>query len=173
MTICTFSPVGILDTAATVLGMRIFRTSSPDERDLLLSGRALLDRFARLDSDATSLEIPPVRETAPWAGRDVPKDQWEWVEEVDVAVLNGIALAGITEVASALPDNPGEVLVREVREHVWNRPVEGSHTLTAAAAFTGHILGFFSKDAVASVFQCERWTRVTTSVGHVLVYTRD
>lgn len=173
VTVCTFAPLGILDSAPTVLGMRIFRTPSHETRDLLLSGRALLDRFARLEPEASAIEIPPTRETAPWAGRDVPQNDWQRGEDLEVAMLNGIALAGIAEVADALPDNPGELLVREIRDHVWNRELAGTATLTAAVAFTGHVLGFFSKDSVATVYRSGRWTRVSTSVGHVLVFRRD
>lgn len=171
-TVCTFAPLGILDQAPTILGMRIFRIADRMDSDLLLSGRALLDRFARLDDDSVSLEIPPTRETAAWAGRDVPRDDWRRLDSLETSVLNGVALAGIAEVAAALPDNPGELLVREVRDHVWNRPLENYPELTSATALTGHILGFFSRDAVATVYQSDRWLRLSTSVGHVLVFLR-
>lgn len=172
VTVCTFAPLGILDQAPTVLGMRILRTAESREHDLLLSGRALLDRFARLDKADVRLEIPPTRETAAWAGRDVPRDEWRRLASLETAVLNGVALAGIAEVAAALPDNPGELLVREVREQVWNRPLDIYPGLTSATAFTGHILGFFSRDEAATVYQSDRWLRLSTSVGHVLVFQR-
>lgn len=171
-TVCTFAPLGILDTAPTVLGMRIFPALEQEQFDLLLSGRAMLDRFAHLNAEATAIGVPPTRETAAWAGQDAPQDDWQRVSDIDTAVLNGVALAGIAEVAQALPDHPGEILVREVREHVWNRNLDGCDIVTGAAALTGHILGFFGRDPVASVYQAERWTRVTTSVGHVLMFRR-
>jgi len=116
--------------------------------------------------------LPPVRETASWSGVDAPQGEWVRVAELSASALNGIALAGIAEVARALPDNPGDLIVREVREQVWGQVLSQFSALTGASAFTAHILGFLSNQDRAQVFESGRWLRLSTSSGHVLVYRR-
>lgn len=170
--VCTFSPFGLLDASPTILGMRTFAELSGTRLDTLLSIRGLLDRIARLAPDETIVPIPPIRETAAWAGVDAPRGDWAFVSELPVALLTGAALAGIAEVADALPENPGELIVREVRQQVWGRPIADGGQLTAATAFTAHMLGFLASHDVVRVFSSGRWMRISTPSGHVLVYQR-
>jgi len=171
-TVSTFAPFGLLDSAPTVLGMKIFSEETAQDLDALVNIRALLDRLARSEPQETELPLPPMRETAPWAGVDAPQGDWVAAGEIPTSMLNGIALAGISEVAQALPDNAGELIVREVRQQVWSRELSDFPQLTTGVAFTAHILGFLSNTENAHVFESGRWLRLTTRSGHVLVYRR-
>jgi hypothetical protein len=171
-TVCTFAPFGLLDAAPTVLGMRTFAETNLTEMDALLSIRSLLDRLARTEPTETLLSMPATRETASWAGVDAPQGNWVEVAELAAGELTGVALAGIAEVAQALPENPGELIVREVRQQVWARELSGFSELTSASAFTAHMLGFLTNQSSARVYQSGRWLRLSTSSGHVLVYRR-
>lgn len=171
-TVCTFAPLGILEQVPTVLGMRTFTERSGSTFDAVLSARSILDRIAHLQPGDTVLGIPPVRESAAWVGVDSPKSGWVATGQVSTESLNGVALAGIAEVADALPEKPGEVLVREVRGHVWGSSLMELPELPKSVAFTAHMLGFLSQDAPALVFESGQWMRLSTKTGHVLVYRR-
>lgn len=171
-TVCTFSPFGLLDTAPTVLGMRVFAETSDAECDALLSVRGMLDRIAHLDPGSVTLGIPPMRETATWVGIEPPQSGWLRRHTLDASQLNGSALAGIAEVAEALPDQPGDMLVREVRAKIWGAPSSNEIELPRSVAFTAYMLGFLASAQNADLFEAERWMRVSTPTGHVLVYRR-
>lgn len=171
-TVCAFAPFGLLDTAPTVLGMRTFRETSGVTCDAVLSGRALLDRLAHLAPGELSVPLPPTRETATWVGVEPPRDEWRHTSQLSCQQLRDVALQGIAEVAEALPDNPGEIVVRDVRAAVWSQPIGDAELLPRSVAFTAHMLGFLPQTAEARVFESGRWLRLSTPNGHVLVYRR-
>ncbi|WP_244301023.1 hypothetical protein [Leucobacter insecticola] len=78
-----------------------------------------------------------------------------------------MAADGIARVAEALPENPGELVVQQVRGAVWGAEIAPG--LPAAAAFAGETLGFFSGDDPARLSKSLTWTRLSTGRGHVLV----
>lgn len=170
VTVCAFQPFGLLDTSPTVLGMRVFKEGSGIDIDALLSLRAMLDRIAHAPNGTSELGIPPMRETAVWVGIEPPKGNWQHLKDIDAEELADIALRGISEIAEALPDQPGELVVREVREKVWGAEIEG---FPKSVAFTAHMLGFLRKGEPVRMLQSGRWLRFSTSAGHVLVYLRD
>lgn len=172
VTVCTFSPFGILDSSPTVLGMRIFAEESGATFDAVGSARAILDRIAHLEPGELSIGIPPMRETATWVGVEPPKQDWRQIAEIPAATLNGVALAGIAEVADAVPEQPGEVLVRDVRQKIWGAPFDPMPEMPRSVAFTGHMLGFFTHPSNALIYESGRWMRVSTPSGHVLLYRR-
>ena len=172
VTVCTFSPFGLLDTSPTVLGMRTFADESASRFDAVLSTRGLLDRIAHLEPGSAVLTIPPMRETATWVGVVPPQGEWRELGNIPVSTLNGSALAGIAEVADALPDNPGELVTREVRSLIWGAPLDTNFELPRAVAFTAHMLGFLAGTAAVRIYESERWMRASTPFGHVLVYRR-
>lgn len=180
ITVCTFAPFGLLDEAPTVLGMRIMHATDSEPFDALVSTRGMLDRIAHLSYGELELGIPPMRESAAWVGIDPPKGGWEKIGELDVALLSKDALAGIEEVAEALPHSPGDLVVRDVRSRVWNAPIEmGSEpdkqkvAVPRSVAFTGHMLGFLSAGESAQLFESGNWLRLSTALGHVLVGRRN
>lgn len=169
-TVCAFQPFGLLDASPTVLGMRVFKEGSGIELDALLSARAMLDRIAHLPEAETELGIPPMRETAVWVGIEPPKGNWQHLKDFEPEILTDVAVRGIEEVADALPDQPGELLVREIREKVWGSEFEG---LPKSAAFTAHMLGFLRPGEPVRVLESGKWMRLSTTAGHVLFYRRD
>lgn len=180
ITVCTFAPFGLLDEVPTVLGMRIMHAADSEPFDALVPTRGMLDRIAHLSPGELELGIPPMRESAAWVGINPPKGGWNNVGELDVDQLSAVAIAGIEEVAEALPQNPGDLLVKDVRSRVWNAPIElGSESDTQKAAvprsvaFTGHMLGFFSPGESAQLFESGNWLRLSTTHGHVLVGRRN
>ena len=84
---CTQAPAGLLDPVPVVLVMRVCAlgggaaagagaaaAATPQhEVDVTVSGRALLDRIARMGPLGRVLELPDVQVTAPWAGAGVSK----------------------------------------------------------------------------------------------------
>lgn len=172
VTVCTFSPFGLLDTAPTVLGMRTFAEASSAKFDAVLGCRTLLDRIAHLEPGVQSFSLPPMRETATWVGVEPPQGEWVQLGTISASMLNGSALAGIAEVADALPDNPGELVTREVRSLVWGAPMNTEFDLPRSVAFTAHMLGFLARTDTVQLYESGRWRRASTPYGHVLVYLR-
>lgn len=178
---CTQAPAGLLDPVPVVLVMRVCAlgggaaagagaaaAATPQhEVDVTVSGRALLDRIARMGPLGRVLELPDVQVTAPWAGVLPPVAGWESAGSIDAASLLAVAEQGIARVAEALPTDPGEALVRQVRAAVWGAEVAPG--VPAAAAFAAEAMGFLRAEATAKLSRTLTWTRLSTSRGHVLV----
>ncbi|MBU3995339.1 MAG: hypothetical protein KKF42_06120 [Actinobacteria bacterium] len=194
---CIQAPAGLLDSVPVVLGMRAFalrprRDAGPEvasrpgfepgaeagsepasevgsdaETDITVSGRALLDRMARMGLVGLRLELPEMTVAAAWAGVLPPTSGWESDGVIDGPSLITVAQQGITRVSEALPADPGDPLVRQVRRSVWG--VEIAPGVPAAAAFAAEVLGFLPGEPTATVARTLTWTRLSTSRGHVLV----
>lgn len=173
-------PKGLLDSTATVLGLRTFALGTPVDADdppldVVVSVRSLLDRVARLSSTITDraavVVVPVPIETgrAAWAGISPPKSGWQPQGEADAAALLAAARAGIDEVASMIPTGTGEQIVHRVRSEVWGRPVPGAELVPGGAAFAAFSLGFLSETEPVRLFGVGPWTRLSTSRGHILV----
>lgn len=173
-------PKGLLDSSATVLGLRTFALGAPERDDaapldVVVTVRSLLDRVARLSStitDRSAVVVVPVPiETgrAAWAGISPPKGGWQAQGEADAADLVAAARAGIDEVASTIPTGTGEQIVHRVRSEIWGRPVPGAELVPAGAAFAAFSLGFISETEPVRLFGVGSWTRLSTTRGHILV----
>lgn len=182
VTACTFQPFGLLDDADTVLAMRTFAERSMTNFSGVYAVSALLDRIARSRETHEPIPIPPMQEMATWVGVEPPQDGWSLATRLPLEPLREEARRRMQEVASALPASPGEALTRQVRTAVWSRPfavVEhpsmGERMLGGEVLFTLETMGFFgdsSSPRQADVLLAERWLRVTTTYGHVLVFSR-
>lgn len=172
------SPAGLLDASPTVLGLRTFAVAGPQELDVVVSLRSLLERVVRLRNEvvdptaAVTIPVPPTVITASWAAISPPRGGWVAKGSLGGAELESVAKAGIEEVAGVLPAGTGEQIVQRVRSGVWSRPVEGSD-VPAGAAFAALTLGFLMTEEPARVFSVGAWTRLSTSRGHVLVKRRS
>lgn len=166
---CTQTPAGLLDTIPVVLVLRSFALAEEPlaDVDITVYGRSLLDRIARMGVLGLSLELPDVLVSAAWAGVLPPTTGWEPAGAIDAVSLSTVAEQGIERVADALPENPGESLVRKVRESVWGISVAPG--VPAAAAFAAEVMGFLRGETIAQISQTLTWTRLTTSRGQVLV----
>lgn len=56
-----------------------------------------------------------------------------------------------------------------LRRRVWGAMSETVPPIRAGLAFGAHVLGFLREGEPATVATCGRWTRLSTSRGHVLV----
>lgn len=166
---CTQAPRGITDPVPVVLVMRAFELAEAPEVpvDTTVQVRALLDRLARLGFIGRDLNLPDVTALAAWSGVLPPMSGWEPVGAIDAASLRQVAADGIARVAEALPENPGELVVHQVRAAVWGAEIAPG--IPAAAAFAAEALGFLGGDDPARLSRSLTWTRLSTSRGHVIV----
>lgn len=167
-----FTPAGILDESATVLGLRTLALSEPATFDAVVPLRSLVQRIERAQAESsTHVGLPMEVNTATWAAISPPRGGWQLVGEVAPGLLDATARSGIRDVAAAVPDGAGEQIVRKVRAEVWGKPIPGAEHLPAAAAFAAFALGFLGDDPVR-VYDTGPWTRLSSQRGHVLVKRR-
>jgi hypothetical protein len=171
---CTQAPEGLTDPVPTVLVLRSFALAEPlappgSEVDLVAPARSLLDRIARMGVLGRALELPDAEVTAAWAGVLPPTSGWEPAGAVDAASLARVAEEGMTRIAAALPDAPGDAVVRQVRRAVWGGEIAPG--LPAAAAFAAEAMGFLGGDGGVGMSATLTWRRLTTGRGEVLVRT--
>lgn len=166
---CVQAPEGLLDTAPVVLVMRAFALSEAPQPaiDVTVAARALLDRIARLGVLGLHLEVPEVTASAAWAGVLPPVSGWESAGALDSQSLADVAKDGMQRIAKALPDNPGEAIVRSVRRSVWGSEI--APELPAISAFAGEAMGFLRGSEAAVISRSRTWVRVSMSRGHVLI----
>lgn len=164
----TQAPQTLLDPLPAVLVMRAFalRETPTSAVDVTVPIRALHDRLAR-PGDWLNLALPDVTTTAAWAGVLPPVSGWEPAGSVDVASLQRVAREGSERIAQALPDAPGEAIVRTVREQVWG--AEMLPGIVAGAAFAAEALGFLQNESHARVTRTRTWVRLSTGRGHTLL----
>lgn len=172
---CTQAPSSLLDALPTVLVLRSFALAPENAgrlngTDVTVTGRGLLDRIARLAKLGLVLELPDAHVAAVWAGVLPPRSGWQATGVIDGESLVSVARDGITRVASALPENPGEAIVRKVRETVWGAAIAPG--VPAAAAFAAESMGFLTGEARVALAQSRTWTRLDTSRGQVFVRAR-
>lgn len=166
---CTQAPAGLTDPVPVVLVMRAFalREEPASPVDETVQGRALLDRLARLGLIGLALDLPETVVTAAWAGVLPPTAGWEPEGVLDAASLASVAEEGAARISGALPEQPGEAVVRGVRAAVWG--VEIAPGVPAAAAFAAEALGFLRDEDRAALSRTLTWSRLSTSRGHVMV----
>ena len=167
--VAALGPKGLLDTAPTILGLRVVRLAETETADRTVAVRAVLERIAHLDANSAGpIDWPPADVTASWAGVLPPRSGWEHLGDVSASRLGEVARAGAAEVGAAVPVDAGDALVHKVRTQVWSRPLDDSGTLPAGAAFAAEALGFLGDDEPALLFASGAWLRLSTSRGHVL-----
>lgn len=159
----------------TVVGLRVLPLARPVVApiDLVVTMRAVTDRLARQSEVAQPvLEVPPTTVRTSWAAVSPPRAGWAPLARIPVADLVEVAKDGIARVAQGTPHGAGAMAVEQLREKVWNRPIEGdlggADGLPAGAALGLFALGF-AVGQEADVFATARWHRVSTPAGHVLV----
>lgn len=172
---CTQAPSTLLDPLPVVLVLRSFSLASEPANeagsiDITVLGRGLLDRIARMGVLGLTLELPDTLVAAAWAGVLPPVSGWQPAGVVDGPSLVAVANQGIERVADALPDSPGEAVVRKVRESVWGAEIAPG--VPAAAAFAAEVMGFLLDETRVPLARSMTWTRLDTSRGQVLVRAR-
>jgi hypothetical protein len=152
----------------TVLGMRVVTIAASDDIDATVSFASVNDRLAR-EGNGAVLSVPPTTVRAPWSGLTPPRDGWEPVGQLDGDVIDSIARQGISQVAEGTPENAGGHAVDSLRRRTWGAMSDTVPPIAAGLAFGAHVLGFTSAGESASIAAHGRWTRLSTSRGHVLV----
>ncbi|MBK0419188.1 hypothetical protein JD276_09095 [Leucobacter sp. CSA1] len=165
---CTQAPRGITDAVPVVLAMRAYSLSEEPSApaDATVTGRALLDRIARLGIAGTELDVPDMPAMAAWAGVLPPVSGWRAEGSLDAASLRRVAEEGIARVSDLLPADPGEAVVHRVRSSVWGSEIAPG--VPAAAAFAAEALGFLDS-APVRLARSLTWTRLSSDRGHVVV----
>ncbi|WP_066516717.1 hypothetical protein [Curtobacterium ammoniigenes] len=171
-------PVGLLDEAPTVLGLRTAEVAQSADFDVVVPLRSLLERIRNaLDASAgvspIEVGVPLQVGSVTWAAITPPRTGWVPLPTLSVDSLRQAARAGMSEVAEALPPSSGDALVRRVRAAVWGRQLTEQDTIPAGAAFAAESLGFLSgAEERVRVFESGPWRRLTTAHGHVLAARR-
>lgn len=166
---CTQAPEGLSDPTPAVLVMRSFALAGePAEPvDAVLPARALLDRLARMGLLGLALELPEAEVTAAWAGVLPPAGGWEPRGLIDGASLSRVAEEGAGRIADALPEAPGEAVVRRVRASVWGAEIAPG--IPAAAAFAAEAMGFLAGAPTVRMSATRTWRRLSAAHGEVLI----
>lgn len=153
----------------TVLGLRAVRVATDGALDTTVALAAISDRLARADATTRTLSVPPAEVRVPWAALAAPRAGWEPVGSLDCEDVDSIARQGITQVAEGTPEGAGGQAVAALRRRVWSAMSETVPPIAAGLAFGAHVLGFTAPGEQAAVAAHGRWTRLSTSRGHVLV----
>lgn len=173
--VAIFYPVGLLDQAPTVLGLRTFEVVDTPDFDAVVPVGSFLERIARRldqtpdDAAAVTVTLPMEVHTVTWAAISPPRGGWAQVGPTTAELLDSVANAGIAEVAEAIPTGTGEQIVHRVRSEVWGRPIEGLEHVPAGGAFAALSLGFLGNEKAVAIYETGPWTRLTTGRGHVLI----
>ena len=154
---------GILDSGATILGIRVLRLAHPARFDAVTPIAASVDALQA----GADLEIPAAGTLPAWASVTPPRSGWEGIGDIGAEVVRAAAETTQKEVARLLPDSPGEALIRRVRREVWADPVHAMPDLTRGSAVALDGLGFLAGDAVR-LTRTGPWVRASTRLGDVL-----
>lgn len=159
----------------TVVGLRVLPLAerAREPVDVVVPLGAVADRMARQQQETTPvLEVPPMTVRTSWAAVSPPRSGWSPLARLPIDGLVHVAQVGIEQVATGTPEGAGAAAVEQLRDRIWNAPIEGelggADGLPAAAALGVYVLGF-AVGEVATVFGTARWHRLSTQAGHVLV----
>jgi hypothetical protein len=171
-------PAGLLDESPTILGLRTFALPEMETFDVVVPLGSLLQRLERFssisedDAGPVTVGLPMPVNSVTWAAISPPRGGWSRLEPTSSGLLEGVAKAGIDEVAAAIPEGTGEQIVQRVRNEIWGRPIPEFAHIPSGAAFAAVSLGFLGAGEVVTVHESGPWTRLTSSRGHVLVKRR-
>lgn len=166
---CTQAPESLTDSSDAVLVSRAFQLQSlsDGQLDVTVAVRSLLDRLARRAGAEPSIDLPENVVSAAWAGVLPPREGWQAAGVIDAASLSRVAKEGAARIADALPDQPGEALLRKVRQQVWG--VDIAPNVPAAAAFAADSMGFLQNETRVLMGLSRGWVRLESTRGQVLV----
>lgn len=163
MTCAPIAPRGILDTAPTILGVRVLAVDPELACDLVVDG-------ASLRAHGATLELPDAGVRAAWAGISPPVSGWTVSGEIASTDLAAAAHRGMEEVATSVPTNAGEDVVRQIRAAVWGAPDAALGGIPRGVGFVSQVLGFLGQDAESvPIRESGAWLRLSLRRGHVLV----
>ena len=150
-----------------VIGLRAMPLAAPVDVDVTVSLAAVTDRLAR--EGGTTLALPPVAMSVAWAAMAPPRGGWERVGAISADEVYAVARQGIEEVTSGAPADAGGAAVAALRKQVWGRLTTTTPPVPSGGAFAAYVLGFVVPGSEVTVWAHGRWTRLSTSAGHVLI----
>jgi len=150
-----------------VIGLRAMPLAEAVEVDTTVSLASVTDRLAR--GDGRTLSLPPTTVSVGWAAMAPPRSGWERVGSVTADEVYAVAREGISQVASGAPSDAGGQAVAALRRHVWGRLTTTTPPVPAGGAFAAYALGFAAPGSDVTVWTHGRWTRLSTTAGHVLI----
>ncbi len=164
-------PRGLLDSSPTILGLRTFAEVSGATFDRVVAPAAMSDRLALLDpaNDEPSVPLPAGDIRTSWSGIAPPRGGWEKIASLNAIALELAARDGAGEVARALPENTGDLIVQRVRSEIWSRPLADHAGVPSGIAFAAASLGFLVGEEEIPLFASGGWFRASPERGHVLV----
>lgn len=163
-------PPTLLDSSATVLGMRAYPAHHSEEFDAAFKASDILKSLETVENNQLVLEEDAVTNNAAWLGILPPLNDWEASESLSAELVREQAQLGTDAVAKALPDNPGHAVVETVRSRIWSSPLLPDSKIPTGVAFTAQALGFLPSTFAGElpVFSSGSWTRVNFPGGFVL-----
>lgn len=166
-------PRGLLDSSPTILGLRTFTETSGAAFDRVVAPAAIADRLALLDpaDDSPTFPLPAGDVRTSWSGIAPPRGGWQPIGTVGSLALELAARDGAGEVARAVPENTGDLIVQRVRSEVWSRPLADHESVPSGVAFAAASLGFLVGEEEIPLFASGGWVRASARRGHVLVRT--
>ncbi|MCU1537182.1 MAG: hypothetical protein JWP82_1533 [Humibacillus sp.] len=167
-TVAVLEGTGLLGEG-TVLGLRAVRAAPDGALDTTVSLAAMTDRLARADATTRTVGVPPVAVRVAWAALAAPRGGWEPVGTLASEDVDTVARQGISQVAEGSPPDAGSAAVAQLRRRVWSAMSDTVPPIAGGLAFGAHVLGFTAAGEQAAVAAHGRWTRLSTSRGHVLV----
>lgn len=157
-----------LTSSGTLLGLRAIGLAQPATLDVTVPLGAIGDRVAR-PQDRPVLAVPPATVTVRWAAVSPPRQGWERVGQVDGKVVLEVAQAGIAEITEGAPEGSGANAVATLRHLVWSALSTTEPPLPRGLAFAAYGLGFVGSGEPLQLYANGSWTRLSSSVGHVLM----
>lgn len=119
MSAAALTPRGPLDRTPTILVLRTLRSDPQLQCDVTVE---------TLTATAVplTLALPETALAPAWTSVEPPQHGWRLIADVSSLTLMRSARAGIEAVAQALPDKPGDDVVRKIRGTVWGHPGHGT-----------------------------------------------
>lgn len=163
-------PPTLLDSSATVLGMRAYRVEGSTEFDAAFRAGDLLAALDEGQDNQLVLDAEKATHSAPWLGILPPLTGWEPAGEISATTVRTQAQLGMDAVAKALPDNPGHAVLETVRSRIWSSPLEPGSQIPTGVAFAAQALGFLpdSFEGDLPVLKAGAWSRINFPGGFVL-----
>ncbi len=163
MTCAPIAPRGILDSAPTILGVRVLAVDPELACDVVVDG-------ASLRAHGVTLELPDAGMRVAWAGISPPVSGWVATGEISSTELASAAQRGMEEVATTVPTDAGEDVVRQIRGAVWGAPDPVLGGIPRGVGFVAQVLGFLGLEAESvPLRESGPWLRLSLRRGHVLV----
>ena len=162
MSAAALTPRGALDRTPTILVLRTLRSDPQLPCDVTVE-------TLTATADPLTLALPETALAPAWTSVEPPQHGWRLIADVSSLTLMRSARAGIEAVAQALPDKPGDDVVRKIRGTVWGTPDTALASLPQGVAFAAYVFGFLSRGNGATISTAGRWTRLTLPTGHVLL----